>query len=390
MKARKNDKLYEKKVLIPTQNGEWRRKSFYNRDKRTLEIEVNEIKNQINKGIYTIENNSTFEQVAQKWYKIHAFSKEETTRESYEIYMNHAIKLFNSLEIQKIKTSDLKSKYNDFLFKIDENGNKIILHSKNSLKHLHTVVNMIFKFAIDDNILWKNPCSFLNKKEMRPDKFEPYVYTEDEFNDLLEKTQGTIIEIISILAGGVGMRAGEICALKKNKINVFKNQIIIDESNFRISGKIGYKKTKSRNRTVYVDKHIIKKISEFHNDGEYVISRSTQKPYRNDELYHMFTKALIENKLPITRFHDLRHYNATQMALNGIDIKTAAYRLGDTPETVLKIYQHVQEQMDYLAAQKLGNMFKNKNSKHVVESVVNTENKKNNNAIEKPPNTLVN
>jgi integrase len=398
-KGQRKDGLIEKKVWVPLPEGTLidkqsssirynkekniyeKRQSFYNKDKRLLEIEVNEVENQIIKGTYVLDNNSTFEQVARKWYRAHALAKEETTRESYEIYMNHAIKLLGDKKIQEIKTSDVKEAYNNFLFKIDENGNKIELHSKNSLKHLHAVVNMVFKFAIEDKILWKNPCDALNKKEMRPEVFEPYVYTEDEFNALLDKVKGTKAEIIALLAGGVGMRAGEICALKKDKINIEKNQITINEARYRTKGKTGEKKTKSKNRTIYVDPHIIKTITQFQNDGVYVISRSTNKPYRNDELYHIFTDALEEHGLPMTRLHDLRHYNATQMALHGIDIKTAAYRLGDTPETILKIYQHVQESMDRSAAEKLGKMFKSKEDKSkedksVVNSVVTDKKEK--------------
>lgn len=391
---KRQDGMYERKVWIPLPEGTVidkesssirynkaknvyeKRQSVYNKDSRILKTEVNEIENQIIKGTYVIDNNSVFEQVARKWFKVHAAAKQETTKESYEIYMKHAIKLLGNKKIQEIKSTDIKEAYNNFLFKLDDNGNKIELHSKNSLKHLHAVVNMIFKLAIEDTILWKNPCDALNKKEMRPAAFEPYVYTEEEFNALLDKIKDTEEKVIVLLAGGVGMRAGEICALKKSKINCENNQIIINEARYRTKGKTGEKHTKSKNRTIYIDPYIIKAIAANKNDSEYVVCRSTGNPYRNDELYHMFTDILKKNNLPMTRLHDLRHYNATQMALHGIDIKTAAYRLGDTPETILKIYQHVQEKMDRSAAEKLGNMFNCKKDKPVVTSVVNGQKEK--------------
>jgi integrase len=394
MKKRANE-LYERKVWVPlpegtvidkqsssirynkTKNVYEKRQSFYNKDSRILKIEVNEIENQINKGTYVLDNNSTFEQAIKKWYKVHATSKEETTRESYEIYMNHAIKLLGNKKLQEIKFTDVKEAYNKFLFKLDDDGNKIELHSKNSLKHLHAVVNMTFKLAIEDTILWKNPCDSLNKKEMRPEVFEPYVYTEKEFNALLEKTKGTELEIIAMLAGGVGMRAGEICGFKWSSIDSEKSQITINTARYRTKGKTGEKKTKSKNRTIFIDSHIIETIKSHPNDSEYVLCRSTKKPYRNDEIFHKFDDVLKDKEgkyvLPKTRLHDLRHYNATQMAIHGIDIKTAAYRLGDTPETILKIYQHVQENMDRSAAEKMGSMFKNKPDKPVVTSVVNEQ-----------------
>lgn len=393
---RRADKLYERKVWIPLPEGTVvedqtntniryneiknvyeKRRSFYDPDKRLLDIRVNEIENQINKGIYVLDNDSTFEQNIRKWFKVHAPTIGETTQESYKIYMNHAIRLAGSKKIQSIKPMDIQEMYNKFLaetFQIKEDdknyekykhkiGQK--LHNKNSLKHLHVVVNSSFEFAVNNSILHKNPCDKINKKEFKPDAFESYTYTEDEFKELMNCVMGSgDDEIIVLLAGGAGLRAGEICALKWIGLDINKNQITINKSRFRTTGKVGEKETKTNKiRTFDVDSYIIENIMKYKNNSDYVLCRSTGKPYRNDELYHKFMDVLTKYNLTKTRLHDLRHYNATMMALYGVDIKTAAKRLGDNPETVLKIYQHVQEKMDRGAAEKLGKMFKdNKNS----------------------------
>lgn len=393
MKKRK-DKLCEKKIWVPLPPEEvekenkssasirynkiknvWeKRKSFYNKDKRLLGIEVTEMQDQINKGTYVLDNDSTFEQNIRKWFSVHAVTKEDTTRESYETYMNHAIKLLGLKKIQEIKPMDIKEAYNSFLYKIDECGNKTILHSKNSLKHLHFVVNMSLKFSVENTILFKNPCDALNKKEFKPDKFEPYVYTQEEFDILLEKIKGEYkIETIVILGGGVGLRAGEICGLKWADIDSEDLQISIKRARYRTKGKVGEKdpKTELSKRVISVDQYIIDVLKSHPNDSEYVLCRKTKKPFRNDEIYHIFVEFLEKNNLPETRLHDLRHYNATMMAYYEIDIKTASKRLGDNPETVLKIYQHVLEKMDRGAADKLGGMFKKETELPVVTSVVN-------------------
>jgi integrase len=49
--------------------------------------------------------------------------------------------------------------------------------------------------------------------------------------------------------------------------------------------------------------------------------------------------------LPHTRFHDLRHFNATMMLKKGITDKEAAERLGHSDINMTKKYQHVLSNM---------------------------------------------
>lgn len=372
---KREDKLYERKVWIPLSDGTKKRKSFYNKDKRLLDIEVNEIENQIIKGTYVLDSDSTFEQNIKKWFNVHASQKEETTQESYSIYMNHAIRLIGNKKLQDIKPMDIQQMYNAFVNETDKNGN--LKHSANSLRHLHAVVNMSCKFAVENNILYRNPCETQGKKIKVPE-FKPYVYTEDEFNKLMGYIEGTEAEVIVLLAGGIGLRAGEICGLKWSDVDRENYTISIKRSRYRVTGKTGDKKPKSKNsdRVIPVDPYVIEILDKHPNQSDYVLCRSTNNPYRNDEVYHKFVEVVQKHNMPTTRLHDLRHYNATMMAYYGIDVKTAAGMLGDDPVTVLQIYQHVQDKMGRNAAEKMGGMFKNKKDKPVVRNVVNEEKEK--------------
>jgi integrase len=54
------------------------------------------------------------------------------------------------------------------------------------------------------------------------------------------------------------------------------------------------------------------------------------------------------------RLHDLRHFAATQMLANGIDVRTAAGRLGHAnAATTLKVYSHFVPSADVAAAKML-------------------------------------
>lgn len=350
MKKRAN-KVYEKKVWVTMPDGTRKRKSVYNKDERIVKVKANEIENKVNKGTYVTDNGSTFEEIAEKWFNAKAKLKAVTTQESYLNYKNHAVRLIGKRKIQDIKPMDLDEAYAKFMSEKSR--------TKNSLKHLHNVVNMVLKFAKKNTLIYSNPCDEIEKEDMRPAKFTSYVYNEVEFNNLLKFTRGTQTEVIVILAGGVGLRAGEICGLKWENIDFKENTIKITEARYRTTGNIGVKKPKSDNsiRTIPVDQNVIDVLNRHKNKSEYVLCRKTGNPFMNCDLYHMLVKAIEGNGLHHTRLHDLRHYNATMMAKYGVDIKTAAARLGDDVMTVLKIYQHVQNSMNKSAADKLSSMY---------------------------------
>ena len=65
-----------------------------------------------------------------------------------------------------------------------------------------------------------------------------------------------------------------------------------------------------------------------------------------------------EDKLPIIRFHDLRHTSATLLIGNGTDIETIAHRLGHSRvSTTLDRYGHPLPENDVKAAQTLERIF---------------------------------
>ena len=58
-----------------------------------------------------------------------------------------------------------------------------------------------------------------------------------------------------------------------------------------------------------------------------------------------------KNNLPVVRFHDLRHTNATLMLLNNVPAKVAAQRLGHaTIGITMDLYSHVMVSMQEAAA----------------------------------------
>jgi integrase len=58
--------------------------------------------------------------------------------------------------------------------------------------------------------------------------------------------------------------------------------------------------------------------------------------------------------LPAGTLHILRHSHATLALTNGVPLHVVAARLGDRPETILRMYAHLLPQSDVEAAQQVG------------------------------------
>lgn len=68
---------------------------------------------------------------------------------------------------------------------------------------------------------------------------------------------------------------------------------------------------------------------------------------------------VLDKKLPIIRFHDLRHYHATELYSKGFSDQYAAQRLGHDIMVLKKIYQHLKESTKEKEDSRIKSMHKN-------------------------------
>ena len=121
-----------------------------------------------------------------------------------------------------------------------------------------------------------------------------------------------------ILFAAVGtMRRGEACAVTFEDVNYENCTIRINKAvseTDRWEWVVHRPKTYDSYRTVRVPQYVIDLIKEIphKNNSDTIIGLNP------DQLYKRFRKALRASGLPPFRFHDLRHYAASQMHANGV------------------------------------------------------------------------
>ena len=150
-----------------------------------------------------------------------------------------------------------------------------------------------------------------------------------------------------------GMRIGEVCALKWEDIDIAQGIInvkrtieriyIIENGERRTELIISTPKTQNSIREIPLSKELIKVIKPLKkvvNDTFFVLTNES-KP-TEPRTYRNYYKSILQNlKIPLLKFHGLRHSFATRCIESQCDYKTVSVILGHANiSTTLNLYVH--------------------------------------------------
>ncbi len=332
-----------------------------------LKFQLN-ILNQLENNTFVNPKNIYFTDFLADWLDTYVKNNcQYTTYQSYSLTIKtHILPYFKDKNIllQKLQPINIQKYYN---YKLSEGK----LSPNSILKH-HANIHKALEYALKLQLVSKNAADavILPKKE----KYNAKFYNERQIEQLMYAVSGTILETPVIITIQLGLRRGEVLGLKWDKINLEEGTIYIDETVTRYLS-IVTKSTKndSSTRTLPLPEVLneyllsLKKRQEeqkllFGNcyiNENHVCCWDNGKPITPDFLSHKFKEILIKNNLPLIRFHDLRHSNASYLLKKGVSMKEIQIWLGHNQlSTTADIYSHVDFQLKKETAKKMNNIFK--------------------------------
>lgn len=331
-----------------TVTGKKKYKWIYGDSRKEVQKKVNELIYQIENNIYVNPENITVGEYLDEWLKVYAANLAPTTASLYKMYIEKHIKPYlGKIKLQKLMPIQIQNFYNE---KLKEQKGKTV-------RKYHCLLHRALEDAVRNNLILNNPCK--NVTPPKSEKYTPNIYTEEEFAKLLDLVKGTFDEVAILLAGGLGLRRGEVFGLKWSDIDWENKRITIRQTKVRFDKLIEKgPKSEAGMRTIAVPDFILNVLREYRKkqgfESEYVCDK-----YKPDSYSEHFTKLLDKHGLKHIRFHDLRHYNATIMLKYGIPDKIASKRLGHASVSITReIYQHVLDDMDKSAAEKIDALLK--------------------------------
>lgn len=235
--------------------------------------------------------------------------------------------------------------------------------SYNSVRLHRAVINLVLQYAVDENLLAHNPNQYawIPKDNQTPKKIN--FYNAEQVAELLELFCGRVLELMILITTYYGLRRSEMNGITWRSIDLVNDTITIQR--VVVLKKTIHRKEKTKNkfsnRTYPLLPDIKKKLlqlaeiqkrnreryGEFYFESDEIFVRPNGKPYYPSYSSHEFRKLMKQfvaegkTKLPIYRWHDLRHSCASILLSLGWSMKDISEWLGHADIQTTRIYMHM-------------------------------------------------
>lgn len=233
-----------------------------------------------------------------------------------------------------------------------------------TVEYVRNVLVIALNVAVKWDYVQRNVAALVDAPRVKKQHIAPL--TPDQAKRLLETSKGDRLEALYRLALSLGLRRGEVLALRWSEdVDFGAKTIRIANQLQRIKGELVFlpPKTAASVRLLPLSPVLIDLLKEHkrrqdeerqgkqwqERDLLFPSTRGTPLDPRN--LLRLFKAALVAAELPTTtRFHDLRHSMATFLLAQGESLKVIAKLLGHTQiSTTADIYAHVLPELEHAA-----------------------------------------
>lgn len=361
-----------------------KRRGFKN--KKEAQAAAAALLHELTVGTFIKEKDISFSEFAATWIDYYEkvgnvkISSVRVREKEINVWKRH----FNTIPISKIS----KKMYQDAILAMKKDN-----LSDNTISGVHGCGRMIFKRAIEQDLIRLDPTQFakLPRTETTVEDIEsrsavPKYLEKDELALLLKtaKEKGLEGDYETLLTlAYTGMRIGEFVVLRESDLDVTENTISVTKTYYNPTNNMTKyslltPKTKKSNRVIEVDEIVtaalqnrIKRNKEFkmlyrqtyYDKGYISPNLDTHPGYPNTvKFFHnRFRRLLKLAGLPETlSVHSLRHTHTSLLAEIEVPIQEIMDRLGHKDDDTTKnVYLHVTKTRKKEASQKFGELMRN-------------------------------
>lgn len=380
MPTKQKSGLYRAKIKIGVdENGKDIYKYVSGKTKKELEAKRQQAIQYYVTG-EALHDDRIFGEYAQEWFRLRLSpGLSPSSVQSYRTALNkHVLPVFGDRKLRAIRPLELQT----FL-------DRFAGSSASQITYISASLSKIFKAACADRILSVDPTAHLVKPEAA--EAEEKTALTPEQRDLIERAcetheHGLLLSLLFYL----GLRGGEARGLQWGDIDWSKQSVRIQRDiDDKDKGRAGKVKTKSSVRDVPIpDKLFYRLQQERGLPGMYIISGERSgaalgktvfqriwvhimydigmvTPANNSHYRHSDFRSSWQ---PTITPHWLRHNYVTMCWEAGLDVYTTSKLVGHSRiETTLRIYTHLTESAQKVAAEKLNSVFSGKSCTKVAQ-----------------------
>lgn len=324
--------------------------------KREAKMAADKLSAEIASGNFLEKTDLTFSDVYEHWLDTYKLTVREHTLMCVEsLFRAHILPILGNMPIQKITARQCQLMVNS-----------LAQSNLTAIKNYTVQASRIFEFAISMDYISKNPFNKVIipkvKKASKPPKF----YTRDKLELFMVTAQKQcppqFYTLFRLLAFS-GIRIGEASALTWNDIDFDSAAITINKTvTYLKNGKatVSDPKTKSSNRTVYIDKktlvilqqwqnmqriELLKKGFNANSPQQLVFTSMTNSFILRDTSDRWIKRISKESGIHSISPHGFRHTYATLAIQSGMNPKELQAQLGHSNiQTTLQIYTAITDE----------------------------------------------
>ena len=326
-------------------------------------LSLRELEKQVNTDldllVNIVDGQMTVCELVDRYLKTKTGVRQSTKQGYVTVQKLLAKETFGKKTIRSVKTSDAKL----FLIKLQQEDGK----SYSSIHTIRGVLRPAFQMAVDDDILVKNPFSFLLAGVLVNGSVTRDAISKEQMSKFLRFIKGDkcyhkYYEVIYILFHTV-MRISEFCGLTVKDIDFVGKNITVDKQLQRIGMKLVIESTKTEAgkrvlpmtedveemfRSIVEHRH--KPVKERAVDGYsgFLFTDRNDLPlvamHWQHRINHMVKRYndIYKEQLPNITPHVCRHTYCSNMAKSGMNPKTLQYLMGHSDISVtMNTYTHL-------------------------------------------------
>lgn len=272
-----------------------------------------------NENPYDINlNDITLKEILDRFMKNKKDMVEKSSLKSYKVWYNCLKPLYNK-RMKDIRILELQNFINSLSYL-----------STGTLKNLKSFIRMLFKDAMEMDIISKDYSEFIKLPRHKP-KIERKVFTNEEIALLWENVNELEYADVILILIYTGMRINELLKLPKENVNLEENIII------------GGSKTEAgKNRVIPIHPKIIPLIiKRMENKTEYLIPNRRKSNYYEYNNFRTKEFMAIMKQLGMEHtIHDTRHTFATMISDVSDNESAITGIIGHTNINMTKRYTH--------------------------------------------------
>ena len=352
-------------IIIDDPNSGTRKRRWHSfkGTKRQAQIECARLISEMQNGSYLAPDKTTFAEFAERWLTHVKSQVSPKSHERYsEIMRKNVVPLIGAVVLIKLKPAVISAAYAKALESGRRDGTGGL--SPRTVHHMHRLIHQSLAQAVKWELLTRNPADAVAPP--RVERTAMNTYTLPQTGELIDAMRGTRLFVPTLLAVLLGMRRGEIAALRWKAVDLDTGQLAVIESAEQMNGTVRLKPPKNgRSRTVALATTITEELRAHRaaqaqellklgvrlSDDHFVCTHADGRMMQPTWITHEWVALISKTGLPRIRFHDLRHAHATHMLAGGIHPKIASERLGHSKVGItLDLYSHVMPGMQENAA----------------------------------------